>query len=115
MSNVFGIRLVNGENIIGKIENTANGAGEGSAFKKNSSIKIINPTVIAIAHDQGKPNMGLVDYLPFSDKKQIVIDETHILFMYELKNEILNAYNVMFGSGLIIPPTKANIFPFTKK
>jgi len=102
MSNVIGIRLISGEDVIAKIENLG------------TKIKLIKPAIFGMTQGpDGRAQPGLADYLPMADKKEIIIDEKHILFQYDLKIELYNAYTSMFGSGLVIPKY-ASALDFTK-
>jgi len=103
MNNVMGIRLISGEEIIAKVENI-----------DGKRLRLIKPSIFAMAQgSDGRPQAGLADYIPLADKKEIIVDVNHILFEFEPKAEIYNAYNSLFGSGLVIPKTP-NIFQFTK-
>lgn len=107
MGKILAIKLINGEEIIAKIENAVSANGM-------AKLKLVKPVTIIISAESttSGPKIGLVDYLMFSDKKEIQIDETHILYMYEPLNSIMNAYNQMFGSGLVL--ATSSILPFTK-
>lgn len=109
---VFGIKLVNGDEIIAKVDKVITG--------NFSKIKLVKPAIIGFLQNaNGVPSLGLADYLVSSEKKEIFIEETHIIFMYEPRTDMLNAYNEMFGSGLVIPKPSLvgtdGIIPFTKK
>jgi hypothetical protein len=109
MLNIFAMRLVNNEDIIAKVETATTSTG----FK--TKLKLSKPAIIMMMPDQsGKPNMGLADYLMFAEKKELMIDEDHILFMYEPMTQLLNAYNQMFGSGLVVPSSANGILPFKR-
>jgi len=109
---VFGIKLVNGDEIIAKVDKAITG--------NVNKIKLVKPAIIGFLQNaNGVPSLGLADYMIASEKKEIFIDETHIIFMYEPRIDILNSYNEMFGSGLIISKPSLigadGILPFTKK
>jgi hypothetical protein len=47
--------------------------------------------------------MSLVDFIPMAKTKEIVIDPRNIMFTYDPDNQVENAYNENFGSGLVVP------------
>jgi hypothetical protein len=120
--NIVGIKLVSGEDLIAKI----------TEFTKDKT-KLHNPAAIGMVPDgQGRPTTGMADYLPFAAKKEIVVSDHHILYMYTPLQGMVNAYSERFlgiipsvKPGLIMPETTAapssriplneNIIPFTKK
>ena len=102
-------RLINGEELISSFE------------KVNDSYTLKKPAIIMVTPDaRGNPNVGLADYLMFANVKNITIHESKILFTYEPETQLFNAYNKMFGSGLVIPSNignlaDTNILDFMKK
>jgi hypothetical protein len=48
--------------------------------------------------------MALLDFIPMAKVKEIILDPRNILFTYEPDNQVENAYNQNFGSGLVVPP-----------
>ena len=116
--NIFGIKLVTGEDIIAKVVSGT-----------NNKTTLANPAMLGMVPDSmGRPTPGLADMLPFADKKQIVLSDFHILYMYTPVQPMLNAYNERFGNGIItavkpsllvpetspVPPRNDNVIPFTK-
>lgn len=94
MSSVKIVKLVNGEEILGKV--TA----------KNGEVVITKPTILGMMQGQnGQPQMGLADYLPLAEDTEITIDKTHVLLTYTPKTQLVNAYNASHGSGLVVPPS----------
>jgi len=45
--------------------------------------------------------------LPMAAKKEISLHVSKILFTYEPMADVENAYNSMFGSGLVVPQKKS--------
>lgn len=85
------IRLMNGEEIIGKTDDGI------------MAVTVSKPAAIIVQPDpnSGRATMGLVEYLPMGKTKDILINKSHIMFMYDPMDDVENAYNKMFGSGLI--------------
>lgn len=92
-------RLLTGEEIL----------GDTSTIRDNDlgvdNVQIENPTLISAMRN---PQTGNVDVLmapfnPLSSEKVVVLNKTHVLCQYEPVGEVINKYNTMFGSGLILP------------
>ena len=103
MDDILIVRLISGEEIIAVL----------SISDKSISLK--NPAAVIIQQGQnGRPSMGLADYLMLTDKKEIRISTEHILFIYEPNADVRNAYNSSFGSGSVVAKNTGNIIPFSK-
>lgn len=92
-------RLITGEEILGKAVLLKD--------ESSSCVKIENPTLISAVRN---PNTGNVDVLmapfaPLSEDKIVLIEKHHVVCQYSPVVEVVNKYNTMFGSGLIIPST----------
>ena len=86
-------RLLNGDEIIGK------------AGPIGNMIKVVKPAAVLIQPSpSGKSQMALIDFIPMAKVKEIILDPRNILFTYEPDNQVENAYNQNFGSGLVVPP-----------
>jgi hypothetical protein len=88
-------RLLTGEEILG--ESTTNST--------DGTIKIENPTQIAAARNpaNGNVDVHMAPFAALSSSKHIEIRAQHVLCQYEPVVEVVNKYNKMFGSGIIIP------------
>ena len=112
---IRGIRLINGDELVGDIN--IDDIDEGGA------IPVKNPVGIKVfAADEskgaGKNDFQLVfyNYLPLKIKKEglvvdepVMISEGHILLTYELTDEVVNMYNQMFGSGIVLARNIPNL------
>jgi len=83
-------KLVNGEEILAKIENL-----DIRPYKIEQPVKII-------ATPEGK--LAMAPWMFLSDDKSFEIKSEHILCVAEPSNEIKNAYNSQFGTGIVTPP-----------
>jgi hypothetical protein len=87
------LRLLNGDEIIGKVGAIGN------------MIRVLKPAAVIIQPTAtGKTQMALVDFIPMARTKEIILDPRNILFTYDPDNQVENAYNQNFGSGLVVPP-----------
>lgn len=101
---IIGMKLVSGEEIItharfNKLERAWHLQFPGMLVPMTSS--------------SGKPSIGVGDYLPFTETKEIVIREDCVMFTYTPDNEMITGYKSNFDSEEL--PDKANIVPFTRK
>jgi hypothetical protein len=68
-------------------------------------IRVLKPAAVIIQPTAtGKTQMALVDFIPMARTKEIILDPRNVLFTYDPDNQVENAYNQNFGSGLVIPP-----------
>jgi hypothetical protein len=103
MNDVLIARIISGEEIIANLSIS------------DEIVSLKNPAVVIIqAGSNGRPSVGLADYLMLADKKEIQISLTHILCIYEPNSEVKNAYNSAFGSGIVIAKPLGNILPFSR-
>jgi hypothetical protein len=88
-------RLLTGEEILGDVEIETSG----------ETCKITNPTQIGAVPNPktGNVDVHMVPFAPLSSQKHVVFSTRNVLCQYEPVVDILNKYNSMFGSGLIIP------------
>ena len=76
------LKLINGEEIIGEIENTI-----------NEQYIIGNPLLIEItSDDSGMHGMILVNYCPFSDVNTISIDIKNVVASYKVNDSLQEYY-----------------------
>lgn len=92
MSDVKIARLVTGEDIMGDFTHTGTG-----------SFVVTNPVILMVMEGQHGPQVGFAPLIPFAEKKEITIDQSKIVFMYDPKAELANGWRTQF-SGIITPP-----------
>jgi hypothetical protein len=94
MNNIRLFRLVSGEEVVGE----ENGTQPGMAKRA-----IKNPCLIGLMPTPtGGATLNMQPLLLFSDTKEINIKEDHILYDTGVDIKILNKYNEIFGSGIVI-------------
>jgi hypothetical protein len=95
------VKLVTNEEILAEIE-----YGE-------YEIILHNPVKIAIVPGQnGQPNIGFAPFPTHAEQQktsQYTILKKHVVYQYVPAQEYINNYNQIFGSGIVIPPTKSII------
>ena len=84
--NIKVVRLVSGEELIGKWNE-----------EKNT---ITNPVVmVPVAKDQ----LGFSPWIPYVDEEDVQLKEQHIMTVLTPDKKLQNEYNKVYGSGLIMP------------
>ena len=89
------LRLKSGEDIV----------AEHIRGKIGQNITIENPAMIMPLSD-GRGNqvqVGLAPWMPFSAEKRFDIPSDWILLLTEPAPDIVNNYNQVFGSGIVVP------------
>ena len=80
------VKLITGEDVIADVTETEQG------------LQLKNATKF-IMTEQG---LGLMPYAPFSKTNTFVVRNEHIICSSEVDDEIYNAYNSRYGSGLVV-------------
>ena len=88
--NVKLIGLLSGEQLLADVV-SENGAGLG----------IKSPAVLLPA---GQGRIALVPWLPYAESENMTLRGGCVSYIIPPKTELLNEYNSLFGSGLVIPP-----------
>ena len=87
------LRIVAGEEIIGDVKDDG-----------GDLIVVENPAVVAVVPAQdGTMQVRLGPLSPSSDDTRFALDKSNILYRVTPKTDLLNYYNQIFGSGLIMP------------
>ena len=88
------MRLKSGEDVVGEI-----------VSENSEIIKVKNPAMIMPMSD-GKGNqvqVGLAPWMPFSEAREFDLPREWVLLTTEPAQEIVNNYNQVFGSGIVVP------------
>lgn len=89
-------RVVAGEEIIGDVKDDG-----------GDLIVVENPAVIAVMPgEDGSMQVRLGPMSPSTDDTRFTIDKSNVLYRVTPKSDLLNYYNQIFGSGLIMPENK---------
>ena len=100
MNNLFFFKLITGEEIIAKAKKGSNGLLNDNSWFLETPVKIVFT-------QQG---MAMMPYLEPArslctgkDETKLTILDEHIIFTDEVSNEeVFNAYNSKFGSGIVL-------------
>ena len=88
-------RLLTGEEVLGEVVDVAD----------VDVIRIKNPTLIAATPNpkSGNVDIHMAPFAPLSENKVVDLRASLVLLQYQPVTEVVNKYNSMFGSGIIIP------------
>jgi hypothetical protein len=100
------VKLVTGEVLVTQVEDCAYGTSDTGKEKyariDSSKTRLTNPTLIVPDKESGK--LVLVPWLPFAKPPhEFDIDNQQIVFVHNVHDNIVNAYNQEFGSGVVVP------------
>ena len=95
------LRLKSGEDIVGEI------------IKENDElITIRNPAILMpVSHSPGRQDqiqIGLAPWIPFSEEKEFKLPRDWVLLITIPAQNIVNNYNQIFGSGIVVPPVSTS-------
>ena len=90
------MRLKSGEDIVVELL-------DGKENQQHIVVK--NPAMLVPMNDRsgGAMQMGLMPWMPFSASKEYEIPKDWIIVITEPLRDIVNNYNQVFGSGIVVP------------
>lgn len=88
-------RLITSEEILGEVNVSDDG----------TTCTIKNPTQIGVSPNPHTKNVDIhmAPFMPLAAGKSITLSMSAVLCQYEPVQDVVNKYNSMFGSGLILP------------
>ncbi len=96
------MKLVTGEEVLGEIES-----------ESESEFVVCNPVGIAIVRGKdGQPNVGFAPFPLHAEQKTgatVALNKKSVVYSYVPAEDFVNNYNQIFGSGIVLPPTKSLI------
>jgi hypothetical protein len=100
--NILAMKLVTGEEILGEIES-----------ESETEFVVCNPVGIAIVRGKdGQPNVGFAPFPLHAEQKTgatVALNKKNVVYSYTPAEDFVNNYNQIFGSGIVLPPTKTLI------
>jgi hypothetical protein len=100
MNDIRLIRLLNGQDVIGKVVHE----GEDFIRLKNPLIVALIPQRMATNNNQ-QPTVGFAPFAPFAANDEFELDKSGILCIMDPVEEFISQYNTMF-TGLVTPTNK---------
>lgn len=99
---ILAMKLVTGEEILGEIES-----------ESETEFVVCNPVGIAIVRGKdGQPNVGFAPFPLHAEQKTgatVALNKKNVVYSYTPAEDFVNNYNQIFGSGIVLPPTKTLI------
>jgi hypothetical protein len=99
---ILALKLVTGEELLGEIES-----------ESETEFVICNPVGIAIVRGKdGQPNVGFAPFPLHAEQKTgstVALNKKNVVYSYTPAEDFVNNYNQIFGSGIVLPPTKTLI------
>lgn len=86
------VKLVTGEDVIADV----------TEVKEQAGFNLKNPAKFFISETASGGSLGMMPFAPFCKGNEIFVSSQHIVCQMELEDEIYNAYNSRFGSGIIM-------------
>jgi hypothetical protein len=99
MSNVQVMHFLNGEDVIGDVKEPAD------LMDDFGTITIDNACVIVLMPDTNNPDRVGVQFrpwCPFNAGTSVKVSRSHIVYIAEPVVDLLNQYQRLFGTGLVI-------------
>ena len=98
MMNVKLLRLKSGEDVIADV----------TLVDTEDTIKLENPAMLMPTGQSqgGQVQMGFGPWAPFSDDKEFEIPRDWLVYISTPNKDLLNQYNSVFGSGIVVPDMK---------
>jgi len=89
------VRFINGDELIGSyIEGT------------DDKFSMRDIAVIHMMPGQGgQVNLGLLPFAPYAEELTLDFKHSTVTTIFTPNRELLNNYNRLFGSGLVVPPS----------
>jgi hypothetical protein len=99
---VLTLKLVTGEEVLGEIES-----------ESETEFVLVNAVGIAIVRGKdGQPSVGFAPFPIHAEQKTgatVALNKKNVVYSYTPAQDFINNYNSIFGSGLVVPPTKSLI------
>lgn len=99
---ILTLKLVTGEEVLGEIES-----------ESETEFVLVNAVGIAVIRGKdGQPNVGFAPFPIHAEQKTgatVALNKKNVVYSYVPAQDFINNYNSIFGSGLVVPPTKSLI------
>jgi hypothetical protein len=96
---ILALKLVTGEDILGEVES-----------ESETKLVLTNPVSIAVVRGpDGKPSVGFAPFPIHAEQKTdatVALAKKNIVYSYTPAEDFITNYNSIFGSGIVLPPTK---------
>ena len=97
--NVLALKLITGEEILGEIES-----------ESETEFVLVNPVGIAVIRGKdGQPSVGFAPFPIHAEQKTgatVALAKKNVVYSYTPAEDFISNYSSIFGSGIVLPPTK---------
>ena len=99
---ILTLKLVTGEEVLGEIES-----------ESETEFVLVNAVGIAVIRGKdGQPSVGFAPFPIHAEQKTgatVALNKRNVVYSYVPAEDFINNYNQIFGSGIVLPPTKSLI------
>ena len=99
---ILTLKLVTGEEVLGEIES-----------ESETEFVLVNAVGMAVVRGKdGQPNVGFAPFPIHAEQKSgavVALNKKSVVYSYVPAQDFINNYNQIFGSGIVVPPTKSLI------
>ena len=92
-------KLVTGEEVLGELES-----------QSETDFVVLNPVGVAVVRGQnGQPSVGFAPFPLHAEQKKdatLVLAKKNVVYYYTPADDFISNYKQIFGSGIVVPPTK---------
>jgi hypothetical protein len=96
---ILALKLVTGEDVLGEIES-----------ESETEFVLVNAVGIAVVRGKdGQPSVGFAPFPIHAEQKSgavVALSKKNVVYSYVPAEDFITHYNQIFGSGIIVPPTK---------
>jgi hypothetical protein len=97
--NILAMKLVTGEDVLGEIES-----------ESETEYVLVNPVGITVVRGKdGGPSIGFSPFPLHAEQASgmtVALAKRNIVYSYVPAEDFIKNYDQIFGSGIIVPPTK---------
>lgn len=93
------LKLITGEEVLGEVQ-----------AQSETEWVLENPVGIAVVRGKdGQPNVGFAPFpihAPQKPRSIVALSKKHVIYSYVPAEDFITNYNQIFGSGIVLPPSK---------
>ena len=87
--------MINGEELIGELTN------DNATFFKLKNVAVVH----MVPSQSGNMSIALVPFAPYAEENEFSFDTAHRTTTFSPSVDLLNNYNRLYGSGLVVAKT----------
>lgn len=95
MANIKIVRMMNGEELIGELTT------DNATFFKLKNVAVVH----MVPSERGNMSIALIPFAPYAEESEFAFDTAHRTTTFSPNTDLLNNYNRLYGSGLVVAKT----------